>query len=141
MGCRRYENHHIWRFINAISKLAKVLLKGIYIPVLGVVISCVACYVSLLYGAYSNWNWAQADEIARQSKDNPKWRELLPENSKAALKKWTGGKCTFYAKMMKLGQPCDPRKGFAPIFIIYALLALAFAVAHLVVFVLSVWSL
>ena len=87
-------------------------------------------------------NWAQAGEIARKlAKDYPKWSQLLPENSEAALQKWTSGKRSFYAIAMRLGQPGDPQKQLAPIFPLYTRLALFSALAHLVVFLLSLWSL
>ena len=63
-------------------------IKGLCLALLGLVISGVASYVALLYGGYSNWNWAKADAIARaQAKRHPKWNELLPGNTKAAIQK------------------------------------------------------
>ena len=114
--------------------------KGMYPALLGVVISCVAVYVSLLYGGYSNWNWAHADDIARNMAERfleSTWGELLPENSKAALQNWTRGKRSFHAIAMKLGKPCDPTKKLAPIFSLYTWLGFFAALFHLSIFL---WS-
>lgn len=44
------------------------------ISLLGVLVSVVAGYLAILYGGYSNRNWAKADEIARKHN----WLDLLP---------------------------------------------------------------
>jgi hypothetical protein len=117
--------------------------KGICLGVLGVVISCVAGYVSLLYGGYSNWNWAKADAIARdQAERFPKWARLLPENAKAAVEKGTTHKLSWFCVIAtRFGQPCDPIAQLAPIFSLYAWLALCAALLHLLVLLLSVCKL
>lgn len=93
------------------------LSKGMYLALLGVVISGVAAYVSLLYGGYSNWNWALADTIARNMAQRyPKWGELLPENSEAALQIRRSGKLSFYTIAMRLSKRRDPTTKLAPIF-------------------------
>ena len=42
----------------------------------GILVSLVAAYVALLYGAYAAWNWALADEIAEAYH----WQQLLPDH-------------------------------------------------------------
>ena len=124
--------------------------KGISLSFLGIAISYMSGRISLLYGGYSNWNWAKADEIARELDQRlsklkrlpkSKWSKLLPESSKEDLEGWTSGKLSFHTIAMKLGRPCDPRNEVAPIFVLYTRLSLFSALAHLMVFVLSVWSL
>lgn len=113
--------------------------KAICLAVLGIMISCVAGYVSLLYGGYSNWNWAKADAIARdQATRYPKWADLLLENSKAAVEKGTTRTpSVFSAIAARFGRPCDPIAELAPIFSLYAWLALGAGLFHLCVLSLS----
>ena len=49
-------------------------LKVLGVAIVGMGISALAGYVSLLYGGYSNRNWAKADQIARYRG----WRDPLP---------------------------------------------------------------
>lgn len=115
-------------------------LKGIYVALLGIAISGVSVYVSLLYGGYSNWNWAQADAIARdQATRHPKWAHLLPENARAVREKWKqlGKPSLFCAIALGSGKPCDPTKQLAPIFGLYLWLAVGAALFYLSILVLS----
>lgn len=117
--------------------------QGIFLALLGLIISWVAVYVSLLYGGYTNWNWAKADAIARdQTTRYPKWKELLPENSKAVVSREPTPKLSFFcARAARFGQPCDPTTELAPVFSLYAWLALCAALFHGLTLLLSVWSL
>ena len=110
------------------------------LAILGVAISGGVIYVALLYGGYSNWNWAMADAIAReQAKRHPKWNDLLPENSEAVVEKWMTSKPSYLcAVAARRGQPCDPKTQLAPIFIFYGIYALLAALFHLFVFLISV---
>ena len=114
-------------------------IKGLCLALLGLVISGVASYVALLYGGYSNWNWAKADAIARaQAKRHPKWNELLPKN----FQKEPAGKPSFFCAIaLYLGEPSDPTKQLAPIFGLYAGLAVVAAIFHLAILLLSAASL
>ena len=47
------------------------------VSLLGIFVSVIAWYLAILYGGYSNRNWAKADEIARKRK----WLDLLPDAS------------------------------------------------------------
>ncbi|MFM0144933.1 hypothetical protein [Paraburkholderia sp. RL18-085-BIA-A] len=115
---------------------------GICLALLGFVIACVAGYVSLLYGGYSNWNWAKADAIARsQVSRDPRWKKLLPEHSIEAVDGTRRKASVFCAIAVRLGRPCDPVTQLAPIFSLYAWLALFTALFHLLVFLLSVCDL
>ena len=51
-------------------------LRMMAVSLLGLVVSGIAGYVTLLYGGYANRNWAKADEIA----DRRGWLDLLPGN-------------------------------------------------------------
>lgn len=115
--------------------------QGVCVALLGTAISGVAVYVSLLYGGYSNWNWAQADAIARdQAIRHPKWAQFLPENAKAARENWKQlGKPSLLCTIaLASGKPCDPRRQLAPIFCLYLWLALAATLFHLSLLLLSV---
>ncbi len=115
--------------------------KGICVALVGTAISVVAGYVSLLYGGYSNWNWAQADAIARdQATRHPRWAEFLPENAKAAREKWKqlGKPSIPCAIALRCGRPCYPTKQLAPIFSLYLGLALGATLFHLSILLLSV---
>jgi hypothetical protein len=118
--------------------------RAICIALLGIVISCVAGYVSLLYGGYSNRNWAQADAIARnRAARYPKWAELLlRENSKPSVEEGTTGKPSWFAATAwRFGRSCDPLTQLAPIFCLYAWLALSAGLFHLWVLFVSVRAL
>jgi len=83
--------------------------QGIGLAFLGLVISCVATYVALLYGRYSNWNWANADAIARQRQHLLKWKKLLPENAElpdGAVSDRRASRLCVIAN--GLGRPCLP---------------------------------
>lgn len=113
--------------------------EGISVALLGIVISGVAGYVSLLYAGYSNWNWAQADSIARdQATRHPAWVQFLPEKADAVLERWKLEKPSFLcAVALRLGKPCYPTKQLAPIFWVYGWLALGAMVFHLSILLLS----
>jgi hypothetical protein len=109
--------------------------QGFSLALLGLVISLLAAYVALLYGGYSNWNWAMADKIARQREGQKKWAALLPENADTSSPR--PGASWFFNKAMKWGRPCEPTKRLAPIFCLYATLALLAALTHAGVVVVS----
>jgi hypothetical protein len=112
---------------------------GIYLAILGLVIAGVAGYVALLYGGYSNWNWAKADAIARARSDDPKWKALLPTQATALLEEKTNRKPTWScARALQWGRPCIPTEELPPIFRLFALLAVGSAILYLVFLVLSV---
>ena len=116
--------------------------QGFGLALLGLIISCLAARVALLYGGYSNWNWAMADAIARAQKPQTKWRTLLPEGaSRVATLDPNPVSPWFYKRAMRWGQPCEPTKRLAPIFSHFALLALFAALFHVVVVVVSAWAL
>jgi hypothetical protein len=115
--------------------------KGLCVALLGTAISVAAGYVSLLYGGYSNWNWAQADAIARdQAKRDPKWDQFLPEKAEEVLEKWRlqDKPSPFCAIALKRGRPCYPTKQLAPIFCLYLWLAIAATLFHLSILVPSI---
>jgi hypothetical protein len=115
---------------------------GIYLAILGLVITAVAGYVALLYGGYSNWNWAKADGIARARSDDPKWKALLPTQATALLEEKTNRKATWSCtRALQWGRPCIPTEELPPIFRLFALLAIGSAILYLVFLVLSVRSL
>ncbi len=117
--------------------------KTFSLAILGIVISCVAAYISLLYGGYSNWNWAKADAIARdRMKVNPNWAELLPPKSKETVEQGTTGTPSCFAAIAaRFGKPCDPIIELAPIFTLYTWLALGAVLLHGFVLFLSLCKL
>lgn len=113
--------------------------KAIPFAMLGIVISCVAAYISLLYGGYSNRNWAKANAIARdREKCNPKWAELLRETVENGT---TDTQSCFAAIAAQFGKPCDPIIELAPIFTLYTWLALGAVLLHGFVLFLSLCKL
>jgi hypothetical protein len=100
------------------------------VSLLGLLISLVATYVTLLYGGYSNRNWAKADCIARAHG----WRDLLPASSseeKASRAR------TLVRFSWDLARPCNPETTLAPVFVAFAGLAALSAVTH---FIFLCWS-
>lgn len=90
--------------------------KVILLSCLGIFISVLAAYVAFLYGAYANWNWANADNIAEKNG----WEFLLPTSNV--------GRDIFAAC---LARPKDTKDGFAPVFWVFVGLAGASIAAHL----------
>jgi hypothetical protein len=115
--------------------------SGISLAFLGLVISLVAGYVSLLYGGYSNRNWAKAAAIAgKQAQSYPKWNELLPENLKVIAQQKTS---YFWRWATNFGRPCNPIRQLPPIFCVYTWLAVCVALFHFIVLILSamcIWT-
>jgi hypothetical protein len=98
-------------------------LRALMVAILGMGVSVVAGYVSLLYGGYANRNWEKADQIA----DSREWKDLLPSNQK------TSG-CGLNAIAKRLARPCKPKKELSLVFIIYLGLAALLLALHLAIF-------
>ena len=131
--------------------------QGLGVAVLGFAISCVAAYLAVLYGGYSNWNWGMADFIARTKKneiasatppikwetllpeeaDTSKWEALLPKKADTLVERMTDPNAWFHKRAMKWGRPCEPTRRLAPIFTVFTLLALVAAFLHAGVAVVS----
>src|SRR3954468_17663024 len=77
--------------------------KAGLVALVGVVTSCAAWRVTLIYAGYSNWNWAHADAIARaqrcrelakdagassHSRERSRWDPMLPEYGVSTLGEW-----------------------------------------------------
>jgi hypothetical protein len=98
--------------------------KVIFYALLGIVISLVAGYVAILYGGYSNRNWAAADYIAEEQQ----WYSLLPTHRQKPV----AGQPSFLAAVAKRrARPHDPTLELAPIFTLFVVLAACAAAAHL----------
>jgi hypothetical protein len=54
-------------------------VKALGFAILGMCVSILAAYISLLYGGYANWNWEKAKRIA----ENREWKDLLPSHEKS----------------------------------------------------------
>jgi len=95
-------------------------LKDPRVGFLGILVSFVAAYVALLYGAYAAWNWALADEIA----DAYQWRELLPghEPTHISAAGWQG------SLVGHLARPCKGK--IAPVFWAFMVFSVLSAVIH-----------
>jgi hypothetical protein len=137
--------------------------EGIYLSVIGLVIAALAGYVALLYGGYSNWNWARADAIARTrarvleeqalksqavksqelKSQAVKWRALLPTETSSVLNENATGKPpTRSCRLaLRLGHPCVPTERLPPIFNVFTWLAAGSGLLYAVLLVSSVRSL
>lgn len=102
-------------------------LVTFFVATLGIVISGVAGYVSLLYGGYANRNWGKADQIAASRK----WKDLLPTDEDPS-----GHGLNTMA--MRLAKPCKPQEELAPVFKWFFAFAVSALALHLAVFI---WSL
>jgi hypothetical protein len=99
------------------------------LALLGSAISFVAMYVALLYGGYAKKNWAKADEIALATGRS----DLVPDYSNLGRKESESVKLSVVPAIAeKLAEPCDPRKTMAPVFLLFAGLALSVFIAHLI---------
>ena len=99
---------------------AKGELKDPRVPIFGILVSLVAAYVSLLYGAYAAWNWAIADDIANAYK----WKELLPDYLPTSISK-AGRQGTL---VRCLAGPCEGK--IAPVFWVFCAVSLVSAAIH-----------
>jgi hypothetical protein len=129
--------------------------EGLGVGLLGFGVSFVAARLAVLYGGYSNWNWAMADLIARKKaiegrrlsgkpKCRTKWETLLPKAAKTCITVKTDRTVWFpsyHAKAMKRAQPCEPTKRLAPIFPAFTTVALVAAFLHGVLVAVSVYFL
>lgn len=104
------------------------------VSLLGIFVSVAAEYLAILYGGYSNRNWAKADEIARKRK----WLDLLPEGSPDKMTPEQGGKPARLAAIAwQRARPCYPQTDLAPVFKIFSFLAFLSGLAHAVFFTLG----
>jgi hypothetical protein len=97
------------------------------VSALGFFVSFVAGYLALLYGGFSNRNWAKADEVARKRG----WVDLVSNGSSDKLAPDHGGKPGRVAKLAwEFARPCNPQTKLAPVFTILSLLALFACLLH-----------
>ena len=84
---------------------------------LGILVSLAASFVVLLYGAYANWNWANADEIAAEMGDAQRRWLQASEQFKSELVKAQKGVGGLEPRWVnKFGAPPESRYHYAPIF-------------------------
>ena len=102
-------------------------LIALGVATLGMGVSALAGYISLLYGGYANRNWEKADQIAASRG----WEDLLPLEHKAP-----GHGLNAIAK--RWARPCKPKDKLAPVFIVFILLATFSLAAHLTILSLSI---
>jgi hypothetical protein len=102
-------------------------LRAVAVSILGIGVSIVAGYLSLLYGGYANRNWEKADQIA----DNRGWKDLLPSDQPTY-----GSGLNLIAK--GLARSCDPKHELPRVFVIFFGIAVFSFALHLA---LLVWSL
>ena len=90
----------------------------------GTVISLVSVSVALIYGGYANWNWAKADQVARDNN----WNDLDPDHDP-----WTEDQKTHSWVLARwarcLSYPVNTYNRLAPIFIVYFGLSVLSAIA------------
>lgn len=97
------------------------------LSLLGLGVSAVAGYLTLLYAGYTNANWAKADEIA----DRHGWVDLLPEGSSGRKTPNEGKKTSRLNRWAwHLARPCYPDRELAPVFKAYLLLATLAGLVH-----------
>lgn len=97
------------------------------VSLLGILLSAFAAYLVILYGGYSNRNWAKADEVARKHK----WWDLTPEGSPVKMTPERGCKPDRLAVVAwGRARPCYPQTELAPVFKIFFVLALLAGLAH-----------
>jgi hypothetical protein len=104
----------------------------------GFIISIVSASVSLIYGGYANWNWAKADQIARDYVDYG-LRILDPDDAP-----WTDDQKKrgfgLPAWVLNLSTPTPRYHRLAPIFWIYFVLSLLSMAVHITLMVLAILS-
>jgi len=97
------------------------------VSLLGIFVSVVAWYLAIVYGGYSNRNWAKADEIARRRE----WSDLLPEGSPDKMTPERRCKPDGLAAFAwRRARPCYPQTELAPVFKIFSFLAFLSALTH-----------
>jgi hypothetical protein len=98
------------------------------VSLLGLVVSFVAGYVTLLYGGYANRNWAKADELACKHQ----WRDVLPEYRTTGEAIPEENEPTGLAGFAwRRARPCNPKVRLAPVFWVFTLLAISCGLLHL----------
>ncbi|MFX0202763.1 MAG: hypothetical protein ACFFCW_42205 [Candidatus Hodarchaeota archaeon] len=119
---------YIWTSLICPNPLGiKEPLITLGVATLGMGVSALAGYISLLYGGYSNQNWEKADQIATSRG----WKDLLPLDHEAQ-----GHGLNAIAK--RLARPCKPQVELAPVFVVFLVLAAFSLAAHLTILSLSI---
>ena len=88
--------------------------------IVGIGLSVVATFVTLLYGSYAAWNWALADDIAKAHN----WSRLLPDYTPRDVEQsgWQQG------LIRRLAAPCKGK--ISPVFWAYLVFSTGFAGIH-----------
>jgi hypothetical protein len=106
---------------------------AIFMALAGLVVSFASSLLTLTYGGYASWNWAKADQIARDQK----WTRLYPDDSpfspKDIRERWF---LTRFA--LSQGEPKLPPTRLAPIFWCFFWLSLFAFGMHLSILLWSV---
>ncbi len=95
-------------------------LKDPRVAIFGILVSLVAAYVALLYGAYAAWNWALADEIAEANLPPVLHPDHEPKHISAAG--WQE------RLVRRLARPCKGQ--IAPVFWAFLVFSVVSAVIH-----------
>jgi hypothetical protein len=114
-----FENINIWEIKN-IAESIRDPVKALGFAILGLGVSILAAYISLLYGGYANRNWEKADRIAK----NRGWKDLLPSHE-------TSSGYSLNAIAKRRARDCDPEKTLPPVFKVYFGIAVCLCVLHL----------
>jgi hypothetical protein len=108
--------------------------KMMVVSLLGLVISGLAGYLTLLYGGYANRNWAKADQIARKRG----WLDLLPESSSGDTREDGKSRPSRLAAIAwRFARPCEPKRELAPVFVVFLFLSILSGLADCVFLI---WS-
>jgi hypothetical protein len=122
----------LWYILTSLDFTApfglKEPLRILGAAILGIGVSVLAVYVSLLYGRYSNQNWYKADYIAR----NRGWYDLLPlrENDIPEIE-LNGIAYRLNRLAIRWARPCKPEERLAPVFEVFFLGAMILFLLHL----------
>jgi hypothetical protein len=114
-----------------VSKEIGMLILSIF----GAALSFTSALVATIYGGYTNYNWAKADQIA----EDCKWDILSPENDpwgdkhRKAQQNWVASKARAWAA------PRNTYSQLAPIFLVYIFLSGAMTIVHIVIFLTMVF--
>jgi hypothetical protein len=101
--------------VYASGEISDSFAKVLFV-ILGILVSGLAAFTAILYGAYATWNWSIADRIAESydwSEQKPDYRPILKSKSSAAI---------------RLAQPCQNK--IAPVFWVFFGVSVASLIVH-----------
>lgn len=110
-------------------------LVAILLSIVGFIISFISGVITLMYGGYANWNWAKADQIAKDCN----WIHLDPKDLPPKMGE-ASKKFSFTGVGLRLSRPKLPHKKLAPIFCWFFVVSILSFAVHLSIFIWSIKS-